>query len=95
MDTHFAIVLEHFDGSASALAAAVGGNVKRQNVEYWITTGRVPVAHRPAVERATEGLVTCEQLSLGDGAQWARIPDKSWPWNKKGRPTHDIARVAA
>ena len=94
MDTHFAIVLEHFDGSASALAAAVGGNVKRQNVEYWIATGRVPVAHRPAVERATGGLVSCEDLSA-DGAVWARITDKAWPWHKKGRPTHDVSRVAA
>lgn len=95
MEAPLSAVLQAFDNSPSALAAAIGDGVKRQNIEYWIAVGRVPQAHRPAVERAMRGKVTCEQLSKEDRAPWVRIPDKSWPWHPKGRPLLDVARQAA
>lgn len=52
-------------GTATAMAAALGGDVTRQNVEYWIKVGRVPAAYAPSIEEATRKvgmLVTCEAL---------------------------------
>jgi DNA-binding transcriptional regulator YdaS (Cro superfamily) len=34
----------------------------RQNVDYWLESGRVPADHCPAIERGTEGKVRCEDL---------------------------------
>lgn len=45
--------VELFKGSPTALAAAVGGDVSRQNVEYWLGVGRVPEGKCPAVSVAT------------------------------------------
>lgn len=46
----------------SALAAAIGGKVKRQNVEYWLASNRVPAEYCPSVQRVTGGAVTCKEL---------------------------------
>lgn len=58
--------VELFDNSPSKLAAATGGAFTRQNVEYWLTTGRVPGEFCPHIERATRavagGPVLCEEL---------------------------------
>ncbi len=69
-------------GSASKLAFAIGGNVIRQHVEYWLKTGRVPAEHCPAIEQATGGLVTCEELR----------PDVLWSVIR-GNPAIDLATI--
>lgn len=45
--------LDLHNGSPSALAAAIGGDVSRQNVEYWLSQGRVPDSKCPLVSLAT------------------------------------------
>ena len=95
METIIARGLGAFENSPTALAAAIGGDMKRQNIEYWISSGSIPQAHRPAVDRVMGGKLTCEQMSADDGVVWARIPDKSWPWHPKGRPALDVTKVAA
>jgi DNA-binding transcriptional regulator YdaS (Cro superfamily) len=87
--------LKAFDNSPTALAAAIGGDVKRQHVEHWLNKGRVPPAHRPSIERVTEGRIRCEDMDSGGDATWARIPDADWPWHPAGRPVLDVTRVAA
>lgn len=48
-------------GGQSALAKAIGGTP--QLVNNWVRRGgRVPMAHCPSIERATDGAVTCEDL---------------------------------
>jgi hypothetical protein len=49
---------------------------------------RVPDTHCPAIELATEGVVTCEELR--PDVPWTRIPDATWP-HPKGRPLIDPA----
>ena len=59
------MAFEVLGDSASAMALAIGGDVKRQNVEHWIKVGRVPAAHAPSIEEATAKAgrrITCEQL---------------------------------
>lgn len=46
--------------SQSGLAREVG--VAPQVVNNWVRRGRVPAEHCPAIERATGGQVTCEDL---------------------------------
>lgn len=41
----------------------------------------------PAIERAEEGRVTCEQLR--PDVVWRRLPDPNWPWHPAGRPVRD------
>ncbi len=55
-------------------------------------TRPVPQDRCPAIEKATGGAVTCEELR--PDLTWSRIPDKSWP-NKNGRPVLDFAKAAA
>lgn len=93
-DQTLAAVLAEFENSPTALANAIGGTVKRQHVEYWISAGHVPAEHAPSVERAVEGRFACEQLSR-PGIRWARIADKGWPWHKRGRPVLDVTKAAA
>lgn len=52
----------------------------------------VPADRCPAIERASDGAVTCEEMR-GD-VRWARVPDPSWP-HTNGRPTIDVAAPAA
>lgn len=47
-------------GSPTALAALIGGGVKRQHVEYWLKVGKTPATYCPAIERAVG--VRCEDL---------------------------------
>lgn len=58
--------LDFFDRSATRLAQAIGMGVKRQNVEYWLEAGRVPVEFCAALERATDGLVRRWHLRPND-----------------------------
>lgn len=80
-------------GTPSTMAAAMGGKIKRQHVEYWISCGRVPSEHSPQVERLTDGAVPCELLR--PDLLWHRVKDKAWPWHRSGRPTLDVARMEA
>lgn len=36
------------------------------------------------LERASGGLMTCEELN--PDLNWVRIPDPEWPWHPNGRP---------
>ena len=55
-------------GSQSALAAALG--VVPQVVHNWRMRGSVPAERCPAIERATDGAVRCEELR----------PDVDWAY---------------
>lgn len=68
-------VLDRFDNSPSKVAAALGGNVKRQHVEYWVKVGRVPAEHCPDLEALAD--VPCEELC--PGVNWARIRGTAKP----------------
>ena len=57
-----------FDGSPSRLATACGDGVLRQHIEHWVKTGRVPADRCPLIEKATAGVVRCEELR----------PDVAW-----------------
>lgn len=48
-------------GSQSELARRIGGKVRTGHIYYWLSN-RVPAEHCPAIERATEGQVTCSEL---------------------------------
>ena len=65
-------------GSPSAMAVAVGEPVKRQNVEHWLKSGRVPAEHAPSVEAATRRAgqpILCEELC--PGPRW-EVLRKRW-----------------
>lgn len=51
-------------GGQSALARAIGGNVKQAHVWYWLNTAdaKVPAEHCAAIEQATGGKVTKHDL---------------------------------
>ncbi len=55
-------------GSQSALAKALG--VAPQVVYNWVKRKSIPAEHCPAIERATAGAVTCEDLR----------PDVDWAY---------------
>lgn len=86
-----------YDRVMSELIASLGGptavarmlGIKPPSVIGW--EGRVPPDRCPAIERATEGRVTCEELR--PDVRWARIPDPSWP-HPEGRPAIDVAAPA-
>lgn len=78
-------------GTGSQLASAIG--VPRVLVYQWAAGHRdVPDARCPAIERATGGLLTCEQLR--PDIHWHRVPDASWP-HPQGRPLIDVAANSA
>ena len=70
-----------------AVAAAIG--VNEQYLYQCLTRRRpTPPDRCPAIERATEGRVTCEELR--PDVAWQRIPDPIWP-HAGGRPCIDVA----
>lgn len=74
-------------GRARALAEAI--HVHPVMVSQWSSGVKtVPVDRRPAIEFATEGAVTCEEL--GSDVRWHRVADSTWP-NPAGRPLMDFA----
>ena len=78
----------HASTTQAELAARVG--VTPAAVTQWISGHRrVPEARCPAIERATGGLVTCEQLR--SDVSWVRVADASWPWHPEGRPLLDVS----
>lgn len=78
-------------GLASSIAR--DANVSRPYV-WQIASGArpTPPACCPAIERATDGRVTVDQLR--PDVRWARIADPTWP-HPGGRPTIDVAGPAA
>lgn len=75
-------------GGQAALATLLGYS-DRRNVYPWFATERpFPAEHCPAVERATKGAVTVEELRPNE--QWARVKDKAWP-HPEGRPVVDFS----
>ena len=77
-------------GGTSAVANICG--VKAPSVSEWRTRG-IPADRCSAIERATSGAVTCEELR--PDVSWVRIPDPDWP-HPQGRPLvdHTATRVA-
>lgn len=70
-----------------AVAAAVGMN---EQYLYQCLTGRrpTPADRCPAIERASEGRITCDELR--PDVRWQRVPDPAWP-HPAGRPCIDVA----
>jgi len=61
-------------------------------VYQWMAgTRQVPADRCPAIERATDGRVTVEQLR--PDVVWCRVSDPDWP-HPDGRPTIDVASPA-
>jgi len=74
-----------------AVAAAIG--VNEQYLYQCLTRRRpTPPDRCPAIERATEGRVTCEELR--PDVHWQRVPDPAWP-HPGGRPCIDVAAPVA
>lgn len=79
-------------GGQSAMASVLG-YADRRNVWPWFNTARrFPAEHCPAIERATNGAVSCEELC--PDTTWVRMPDTQWPWHPQGRPLIDVAAAA-
>lgn len=79
-------------GRQTALAKAL--RCQPQLVSQWANGIRdIPEDRCPAIEAATSGKVTCEEM--GTDVVWKRMPDKTWNWHPKGRPMNDVARTGA
>lgn len=75
----------------AAVAQAVG--LHEQYLYQCLTRRRVlPAEHAPAIERATSGKISVEQLR--PDVRWVRVPDPNWP-HLQGRPCIDVAAPAA
>lgn len=70
------------------MAAALG--VVQSAVAGWLKRGKVPEEHCPAIEFATGGAVTVEDLA--PGRLWVRMADADWP-HPDGRPMLDYSRA--
>lgn len=74
-------------GAQVALCAAIGAH--SPDMSRWSSGDRpIPPDRCPAIERATSGRVTCEELR--PDVRWQRIPDPAWP-HPAGRPCIDVA----
>ncbi len=61
-------------------------------VSQWLGGLRpVPFDRCPAIERATDGRVLCEEIR--PDVRWQRVPDAAWP-HPQGRPCIDVAAPA-
>lgn len=75
----------HALGGPSAVARILG--IKAPSVCGW--GDRPPPDRCPALERATSGRVTCEEMR--PDIRWTRVPDPHWP-HPGGRPCIDPAK---
>lgn len=75
-------------GGQTELARLIGA--RQQEVWNWLNGRPVPEHRCPAIERALEGRVTCEDLR--PDVAWSRMPDPDWP-HPQGRPVIDVARA--
>lgn len=71
-------------GGPTAVARMLG--IKPPSVLGW--GGRPPPERCPALERATNGAVSCE--AMRPDVCWQRVPDPTWP-HPDGRPCIDVA----
>lgn len=77
-------------GTAAALARTIG--VSPVMVVQWSSGAKsIPSDRCPALERASEGKVTCEEMR--PDVVWHRVPDATWP-HPDGRPLIDVAANA-
>ena len=79
-------------GGQTATAKAVGAT--QQEVQKWVNNipPRAPAPRCPAIERALDARVLCEELR--PDVRWERVPDPHWPRHGRpglpeGRPCHD------
>jgi len=73
-------------GRQSQLALQI--KAQSQLVSQWSNKVRpIPDDRCPAIEQATAGAVSCEEMR--PDLHWRRIKDKTWPWNG-GRPLLDL-----
>lgn len=75
-------------GGTVAVARMAG--ISAPSVTAWRSRG-IPTDRCPAIERATSGRVTCEELR--PDVRWQRVPDPAWP-HPDGRPCLDVAGPA-
>lgn len=83
-------------GAESMVDFAQGIDANPDQVRQWRHgyMGRRPGQETCLViERATEGLVTCEELR--DDITWRRVKDKAWPWHPAGKPLVDALPAEA
>jgi DNA-binding transcriptional regulator YdaS (Cro superfamily) len=74
-------------GSQIAIARVLG--ISAGAVSQLVSGHRsTPPDRCPAIEFATEGRVTCEELR--PDVRWQRVPDVAWP-HALGRPCIDVA----
>jgi DNA-binding transcriptional regulator YdaS (Cro superfamily) len=78
------------DQLGGTVAVARMAGVAPPSVTAWRTRG-IPADRCPAIERATDGRVTCEELRAD--VAWQRVPDPAWP-HPEGRPCIDVAAPA-
>jgi transposase-like protein len=77
--------------SMSAFARDLGINADQVRQWRHAHDGRRPgPVNCAAIERATEGAVTCKELR--PDLEWERIPDPAWPWHPEGRPVWDVTK---
>lgn len=89
----YQILGQLYSGSTTRMAAAMGGKIKRQHIEHWLASGRVPWDHCATVERVTEGRWPCEELR--PDLTWSRVRDRAWKWHRDGRPVIEASKAAA
>ena len=76
-------------GARRRLAEAVGAHAA--DMSFWANGTRAVPAHRClAIERATAGEVTAEELR--PDLTWVRVADEAWP---HGKPVLDVETEAA
>lgn len=85
----FAQIIDDLGGT-SAVAGMC--KVSPPSVSEWRTRG-IPADKAPFIEAGSGGKYACERIC--PNATWARIPDKSWRWHRKGRPVLDVAKAVA
>lgn len=77
-------------GALTLLAKEIGAHLP--DVSRWVSGDRpIPSDRCPAMELATNGSVTCEELR--PDICWHRVPDTEWP-HPKGRPLIDVAATS-
>jgi DNA-binding transcriptional regulator YdaS (Cro superfamily) len=76
-----------FGDSHEALAQRIGST---QGFVWQWANGKRPVPPEmcTAIECATGGEVTCEELR--PETRWGRVPDPDWPWHPRGRPVVEV-----
>ena len=78
-------------GAAATLARVIG--VTSPFLWQCATQKRkLPPRRCPALEQASSGAMTCEELR--PDLVWQRLPDAAWPWHPQGRPLADMTAQA-